>query len=132
MISDDLDNCQIGEVGERFVAYKLRKWGEEVVDVGQSNPYDLVVLRDNPIRLQVKTTLKLNGQSYQFNIGTGSKKKKYKEGAYDALCLVALDIERVYFDLFSDQKMKRVHPNKYTKENQYLSWKAVLDNLTKT
>ncbi len=133
MINPDLTACSIGTVGELLVQYRLMGWGEEVCLMTQDHQYDLVVLHPIPIRVQVKASLAMNGHSYRFNTGKGrSSKDIYKKNDYDILCCVALDLERIHFLPFIDQKSKRLKSSVFTEENEYNSWSALVDSISQS
>ena len=133
MLSPNLSALQIGTVGEQLVRYKLMRWGYEAFIVEQDNEFDLLVLDKQLIRIQVKSSIApaIGGNSYKFMTSAGSPahKRAYKEGAIDAFCFVALDIERILFHPLVETKTKRVQPSAFF-DDPHKSWMHVLDNLS--
>lgn len=131
MLAPDLNNVQLGSIAETLVQYKLLRWGYDAIQVSQDYAYDLLIVQDRPIRVQVKSTLKIYGSSsYQFKTTRGSgATKAYKASHYDILACVALDIERVLFMCHTPQKTIRVRPNKFTASTEMESWQRSLDSL---
>lgn len=96
-----------GTAAELFVQYKMARWGFDSMKAPAHCQYDLVVIyEDAPLKVQVKSTqgvytLQNNkGTGYRFlNLSITAKEETsgYKDGAYDILCLVAMDVERVIF-----------------------------------
>ena len=129
MTLSGLSNLQLGSCSELLVWYKLKRFGENVIRVGQTYPYDLLVMRDNPIKIQVKSTHKPDGYSYRFTLSHKLANDKYEKTAYDVLALVALDLEKVVFSPHIDQYSFRMKERDFTDELS--SWNAALDNLDK-
>jgi len=129
VICPSLSYVRTGLVSETLVHYKLLRWGHDAVSMSQDFAYDLLVLDDAPIRIQVKSTAKKPpAGSHQFRLCRGAD-KKYSPGDYDILALVALDLERVHFTLYLDQLTVRVPFSKLGTEDEHHSWLAALDSL---
>ena len=124
-----LDSLAKGEVGEAYVLYKLLRWDEQALIVTQNNPYDIVVLKDKPIKIQVKASSKTKGRSTLFNVRRGGKHDRYKKGEYDVLALFQLDKERVFFKPFVKLRQVSVNTDLFKRKNEYASWLDTLDKL---
>ena len=138
---DSLSALELGQSGEMFVTYKLSRVGEVVVQMPQNSRYDLIVMRDEPVRIQVKAARQpSNGRgSYQFQTARGGiyqkhtktrVKKLYTEGDYDLLAVVALDIERVLFlPPEWEKETRRIKRAAFEEQSAELSWLEALDTL---
>lgn len=136
MLNPDLNATQIGTVGEQLTRYKLLRWGYEAVTVEQGNDYDMIVLSDQPIRLQVKATAAPDLRrpaSYRFSTRKSSRNaKRYSASQIDGFAFVALDRERVlFYDPFIST-CKRISVSDFTRENELATWWHVVDSMGKT
>ena len=129
MLCPDLGPLGKGEVGEAYVLYKLLRWGEEVLQVSQNNPYDLLVLRDKPIKIQVKASTKDRYCSVLFNVRRGLNDKRYEKHDYDILALMALEYEKVVFMPLTKLRQVSVNKDDFNSANEYSSWIAALSNI---
>lgn len=132
MLCPELSNVSMGSAAETFVKYKLQRWGETVVRVEQDNYFDLLVLRDKPIRVQVKGTKRLfsNETSYQFKLRCGTDKRPYNKGSFDLFALVAMDIEAVIFHPHATQQTLRKQSHLFGPGQGYKTWKENLAKLS--
>tara|TARA_R110000765_G_scaffold24122_2_gene60595 strand:+ start:2516 stop:2971 length:456 start_codon:yes stop_codon:yes gene_type:complete len=100
---------QIGRAGELIASGVIEALGYRTVLCQQAS-FDMLLMRDDGThyRVEVKTTSKAKGDPrkadgsgatrYSFNTATGSgAKTRLDPTAVDMLCLVALDVRRVYF-----------------------------------
>lgn len=127
MLLPGLTHIELGNIAETFVKYKLERWGESVVRATTGDTFDLVVLRDKPIKIQVKSSREVNDYSYKFRTGHTGIKKSYVEGDYDILAFVALDLEQILFQPFSKNLTISVHPEEFEPGEDLRSWYQMLD-----
>jgi len=127
---ESLDATQIGEVGEHFVASVLGGFGLEVFKTNGKG-FDLLVMGDNPIRVDVKTKSSLEGQRI-YNIKKG-KKTNYRDfnpKVCDIFALVCLEDLSLSFHRSEDYAGKRsiyVNANKHSATDPYESWLSATD-----
>ena len=99
---------QIGRAGELLASGIIESMGYKTVLCQQEN-FDMLLLRDDDThyRVEVKTTMeakgdprKANGRAtrYSWNTASGSgSKNRLNAASVDLLCLVAMDVRKVYF-----------------------------------
>lgn len=127
---EGLDATQIGEVGEHFVASVLGGFGLEVFKTNGKG-FDLLVMGDNPIRVDVKTKSSLDGQRI-YNIKKG-KKTNYRDfnpQACDIFALVCLEDLSLSFHRSEDYAGKRsiyVNAKAHSATDPYESWVSATD-----
>ena len=127
---EGLDATQIGEVGEYFVASVLGDFGLEVFKTNGKG-FDLLVMGDNPIRVDVKTKSSLDGQRI-YNIKKG-KKTNYRDfnpQACDIFALVCLEDLSLSFHRSEDYAGKRsiyVNAKAHSATDPYESWVSATD-----
>lgn len=135
MLNADLNETQVGTVGEQLVRYKLLRWGHQAIQVEQGNDYDLIVVDGEPIKIQVKSTKRPDPNrpnTYKFSTKKGSyNNKSYEADVIDCFAFVALDKECIVFDEYRGQQCRRINKNDFTKQNGYDTWLAVLDKIKK-
>lgn len=133
MIDSDLSDLRIGTVGEQLVRYKLMKWGYEAHMVEQDNHYDIIVLHERPIRVQVKSSRSPDisrTNSYRFNCGRAyNKRKRYSSDIIDVMAFVALDIERIKFTLPHSGLVKRINTARFYDEEPHDNWLDIISQL---
>lgn len=133
MICPSLNATQIGTVGEQLVRYKLLRWGYQAIAVEQGNDYDLLILADKPIRLQVKSTKAPEPSKpniYRFSTRKGSyNTDTYCKSMIDGFAFVSLDNEKVIFNEVLTTKTKRFHKCKFLEVDEHQSWLSLLDKL---
>jgi len=133
MLNSHLNASQVGTVGEQLVRYKLMRWGYEAIMVEQGNDYDIVVLGEMPIRIQVKSTKEPDpgrAQSYKFSTCKGSTcTSKYTKEMVDCFAFVALDIEKILFTPPVLTKSKRIYIDKFIVGDDYTSWSDIVDTI---
>lgn len=133
MICPSLNATQIGTVGEQLVRYKLLRWGYQAIAVEQGNDYDLLVLEDRPIRLQVKSTKGPDNSkpnTYRFSTHKGNCHTiTYSENIIDGFAFVSLDKEKVIFNEVMPIKCKRMAIDKFLKIDEHQSWLSLVDKL---
>ena len=122
---ENLDATQIGEVGEHFVASVLGGYGLEVFKTNGKG-FDLLVMGEEPIRVDVKTKSSLDGQRI-YNIKKG-KKTNYRDfnpQACDIFALVCLEDLSLSFHRSEDYAGKRsiyLNAEKHSATDPYESW----------
>jgi len=127
---ENLDATQIGEVGEHFVVSVLGGFGLEVYKTNAKG-FDLLVLGDKPIRVDVKTKSSLEGQRI-YNIKKG-KKTNYRDfnpQACDIFALVCLEDLSLSFHRSEDYAGKRsiyVNADRHSATDPYESWVSATD-----
>jgi len=127
---EGLDATQIGEIGEYFVASVLGGFGLEVFKTNGKG-FDLLVMGDNPIRVDVKTKSSLDGQRI-YNIKKG-KKTNYRDfnpQACDIFALVCLEDLSLSFHRSEDYAGKRsiyVNAKAHSATDPYESWLSATD-----
>ena len=88
-------------------------------------PYDLwVPYEDRILKIQVKSTSRIEGVSYPFLLQRSIDKASYTHEDCDLFALVSLIDEKIMFrtDLFGRQKI-RVKPNEFVKLDEIASFK---------
>lgn len=102
------DDLRIGTAAEHLVCADLLLAGYRAFRADQQCPYDVAVEHNGRlIRIQVKATRKpralpqrrMPTSAYLFHVRRAGKrgKRRYGEGEFDALALVALDILRIAY-----------------------------------
>lgn len=133
MIDAGLNETQIGTVGEQLVRYKLMRWGYQAIMLEQGSDFDILVLDDQPIRVQVKSTKTKDPSrtnSYKFNCRKGSyATKPYGPNQIDCFAFVALDIEKIIFQPYLNQMAKRINTYHFKENCDFDTWSALLDKL---
>jgi hypothetical protein len=128
-----------GLMGEFYAAGAITSFGTHKVSLCQQDSVDLVAFNaDQFLRVQVKTaTLHKrphHNPSYQFQLGSGGKKKRIPAIAdYDIIALVAGFHRRVLFlpvQSVSQQLTKRLPPSRFTAEAEIESWMAAVDYIS--
>jgi hypothetical protein len=127
---EGLDATQIGEVGEHFVASVLGGFGLEVFKTNGKG-FDLLVMGDNPIRVDVKTKSSLDGQRiYNIKKGKTTNYRDFNPRACDIFALVCLEDLSLSFHRSEDYAGKRsiyVNAKAHSATDPYESWVSATD-----
>lgn len=129
MLLPCLSNGEAGAVAEAYVMYKLQRWGEIVVRPDANLPYDLVVLRDRPVKIQVKSRRSQEDYVYKFQTTHGTTTRPYKEEDFDFMAVVALDIERTIFVPHTTKRTLTIHEEEFRDGQELRTWYQMLDKI---
>lgn len=111
----ELTDLAVGTAAEHLVCFDLLMQGYRAFLTDQNCPYDVAVEIDGRlVRVQVKATRAPRSvpqrvhpsSAYQWHVRRAGKcgVRVYEKGAFDALALVALDIQRIAYLPPSEQK----------------------------
>lgn len=114
MVMDPTD-LAIGTAAEHLVCFDLLMGGYRAFLADQNCPYDVAVeIGARLVRIQVKATRKARAvpqrtnpsSAYMWHVRRSGKNgsRVYRDGEFDALALVALDVQRIAYLPPEDQK----------------------------